>query len=87
MAEDADRDRIREEIAKALPTGVGVKAPAQDNQMADQTIRSAELGLTLATAFALMIAVFTIFNTFKWWLGSVVGSGDLASNRRDPQAD
>lgn len=69
VAEASDRDRIREEIAKVLPSGVGVKAPAQDNQMADQTIRSAELGLTLATAFALMIAVFTIFNTFQMVVG------------------
>ncbi|AMV33633.1 ABC transporter permease YtrF precursor [Pirellula sp. SH-Sr6A] len=67
--QEGDRDRVRESIAEILPVGIGVKAPAQDNQMADQTIRAAELGLTLATAFALMIAVFTIFNTFQMVVG------------------
>lgn len=52
MDQEGDRDRVRESIAEILPVGIGVKAPAQDNQMADQTIRAAELGLTLATAFA-----------------------------------
>lgn len=61
--------QVQAVVTDLLPTGIVAKAPAQDNQMADQTMRAAELGLALAIGFALLIAVFTIFNTFQMVVG------------------
>ena len=67
--QEVDLSVVEGEIAKLLAGGLHVKAPVQDNQMAAQTMRSAELGLALAIGFALLIAVFTIFNTFQMVVG------------------
>lgn len=68
---DAKQDApgIRESLASMVPQGLTVKQPVQDNQFADQTKKSAELGLTLAIAFALLIAIFIIFNSFQMSVG------------------
>ncbi len=67
--EDANIESVQQSVLPLLPSGVTAKAPAHDNQMADQTMKSAEIGLALATGFALLIAVFTIFNTFQMVVG------------------
>jgi putative ABC transport system permease protein len=69
VEESQDRDAIQKKIAETVPAGLRVKPPAQDNQVADQATNAAEQGLRLATAFALLIAVFIIFNTFQMVVG------------------
>ncbi len=69
LEEDAEQEAVQVALAKSVPTGLRVKRPAQDNQVADQAINATEQGLRLATAFALLIAVFIIFNTFQMVVG------------------
>ena len=61
---DANESAVEAEIAKRLPAGVSVHAPAARSPMAEETSLSTEQGLNMARAFSLLVAVFIIANTF-----------------------
>lgn len=56
-------------LRAALPLGVTVQVPPTRNQMAEETMFATENGLRLAIAFAILIAVFIIYNTFQMSVG------------------
>ncbi|MGD9722657.1 MAG: FtsX-like permease family protein [Pirellulales bacterium] len=60
----ADEKQVVGELAQKLPAGLTVRRPATRSQISDEMLLAAEQGLRLATAFALLIAVFIILNTF-----------------------
>ncbi len=57
------------EIAARLPIGLTVRQPVTRSQLAESTTLATEQGLNLATAFALVIAAFIIYNTFQMNVG------------------
>lgn len=61
---DADEEKVKEQIAKFLPTGVTVHAPESRSPIAEETSKSTEQGMRIARAFSLLVAVFIITNTF-----------------------
>lgn len=58
-----------EEIAKQLPDGIKVREPALRSQVAGESTIAMQQGLRLATAFALLISAFIIYNTFQMNVG------------------
>jgi putative ABC transport system permease protein len=60
----ADESEIQTRIARKLPTGLRVHPPAARSAMAEETALSTRQGMSLARAFALMVAAFIITNTF-----------------------
>ncbi len=56
-------------IAARLPVGLTARQPVTRSQLAESTTLGTEQGLTLATAFALVIAAFIIYNTFQMNVG------------------
>ena len=69
LAETADERAVAAEIAKLLPTGVSVRSPMARSQLAKETVQDAETGLDFAYALMIVLAVFTIFNTFLMNVG------------------
>ena len=69
LDEGVDLEAMRAAIAAKLPVGLSVRQPAMQSQLAEETMLSTEQGLRLATAFALVIAAFIIFNTFQMAVG------------------
>jgi putative ABC transport system permease protein len=69
LAEAADEKAIAAEIAKLLPVGVSVRSPMARSQVAKETVQDAETGLDFAYALMIVLAVFTIFNTFLMNVG------------------
>ncbi len=66
---DADIEKVRAAIAASLPVGLNVRQPNLRSQIADELTTSSNQGLMLATAFALVIAIFIIYNTFQMNVG------------------
>jgi putative ABC transport system permease protein len=62
--EAADRDTVQAEIAALLDEGMSVHRPATHNQLADETLLSAALGMDMARAFSVIASVFIVMNTF-----------------------
>ncbi|MBC8355811.1 MAG: ABC transporter permease [Planctomycetes bacterium] len=62
-------DSIQAKVAGDLPVGLVVRQPTVRSQLAEETMLATEQGLQLATAFALVIAAFMIFNTFQMTVG------------------
>ncbi len=58
-------DRIRE----VVPDGLKVQVPSLQNELGNESTRSMEQGLKLASAFSLIIAIFIIYNTFQMNVG------------------
>lgn len=58
-----------EEIAQRLPDGIKVREPALRSQVAGESTIAMQQGLRLATAFALLISAFIIYNTFQMNVG------------------
>ncbi len=69
LDEGVDVEAIQRAVAKTLPVGISVRQPNMRSQLADETMLATEQGLQLATAFALVIAAFIIFNTFQMAVG------------------
>jgi len=69
LAESADEKAAAAEIAKLLPTGLSVRSPMARSQVAKETVQDAERGLDFAYALMIVLAVFTIFNTFLMNVG------------------
>ncbi len=64
-----DVETVRAQVAARLPVGLTVREPITRSQLADSTTLGTEQGLMLATAFALVIAAFIIYNTFQMNVG------------------
>jgi len=69
LEESADEQAVAREIARRLPVGTSVHAPASRTQRLEENLRSSDEGLRLATAFSLLLAVFIILNTFLMNVG------------------
>jgi len=69
LAETADEKGVAAEIAKILPTGLSVRSPMARSQLTKDTVQDAEKGLNFAYALMIVLAVFTIFNTFLMNVG------------------
>jgi putative ABC transport system permease protein len=63
-AANVDPAKIQPGVAALLPEGVQVHRPAASTQLMQETLLSTEQGLTLTTAFSLLMAAFIILNTF-----------------------
>jgi putative ABC transport system permease protein len=66
---DAKPAEVMAEIAKQLPEGIKVREPALRSQVAGESTIAMQQGLRLATAFALLISAFIIYNTFQMNVG------------------
>src|SRR6201999_4216090 len=64
LKKDVDKTAARAAIRKVLPEGLTVQPPATRNPVAEETSVSTELGMRLARAFSLLVAMFIIANTF-----------------------
>jgi putative ABC transport system permease protein len=69
LGDSASPQAVSEEIASLLPVGISVRPPAGRTQLLEETLRSSEEGLRLATAFSILLATFIIFNTFLMNVG------------------
>jgi putative ABC transport system permease protein len=69
LDEGIDLDTMQATVADMLPVGLSVRQPNLQSQLAEETMLATEQGLQLATAFALVIAAFIIFNTFQMAVG------------------
>ncbi|MBU4271336.1 MAG: ABC transporter permease [Planctomycetes bacterium] len=69
LEETADEKAISAEIAGFLPTGLTVRSPMARSQLAKETVQDAEKGLNFAYALMIVLAIFTIFNTFLMNVG------------------
>ncbi|MCA9120921.1 MAG: ABC transporter permease [Planctomycetaceae bacterium] len=69
LDEGVDVEKMQQEVATHLPVGMVVRQPNMRSQLAEETMLATEQGLQLATAFALVIAAFIIFNTFQMTVG------------------
>ncbi|MBC7852348.1 MAG: ABC transporter permease, partial [Pirellulaceae bacterium] len=56
-------------IGPLLPKGVEVREPKGGSQVLEETLLSTEQGLTLTTAFTLLLSAFIILNTFLMNVG------------------
>jgi putative ABC transport system permease protein len=65
----ADIQSLQATIQKLLPTGVEVREPKGGAQVLQETLLSTEQGLTLTTAFTLLLSGFIILNTFLMNVG------------------
>src|SRR5207247_2266445 len=61
---EADLKALQATIQKLLPDGVEVQEPKGGAQVLQETLLSTEQGLTLTTAFTLLLSGFIILNTF-----------------------
>lgn len=65
----ADTAEVMATISSQLPEGVKVREPALRSQVAGESTIAMQQGLRLATAFALLISAFIIYNTFQMNVG------------------
>jgi putative ABC transport system permease protein len=65
----ADITKVAEQLREVVGPGVSVQPPATRSQMAEELMFSTENGLHMAIAFALLIALFIIYNTFQMSVG------------------
>ncbi len=69
VSADAENETVRDAIARRLPVGLDVRRPAARSQLVEETLRSSNQGLKMATAFSLLLAAFIILNTFLMNVG------------------
>jgi putative ABC transport system permease protein len=69
LEEWAEEEQVVAELGQELAAGLKVRQPATHSQFADETLFVAEQGLRLATALALLTAVFIVVNTFRMNVG------------------
>ncbi len=62
-------DSLIAQLKQQLPAEVSVQPPATRSQMAEETIFATENGLHMSIAFALLISLFIIYNTFQMSVG------------------
>ncbi len=61
--------KVEAALAEFLPGETRVQPPPTRSQMAEETMFATENGLHMAIAFALLIALFIIYNTFQMSVG------------------
>jgi putative ABC transport system permease protein len=66
---DADEKTVGAAIAKTLPVGLAVRSPMMRAQLTKDTMQDAEKGLNFAYVLMIVLAAFTIFNTFLMNVG------------------
>lgn len=66
---DVDLASLQLAIQPLLPKGVEVREPKGGAQVLEETLLSTEQGLTLTTAFTLLLSAFIILNTFLMNVG------------------
>lgn len=66
--QNADVERLQERIQQILPEGIEARPPRASNLL-EGTLKSSQQGLTLTTAFSLLLAGFIILNTFLMNIG------------------
>ncbi len=64
-----DAEKVQTALAQVLPGEARVQPPATRSQMAEETLFATENGLHMAIAFALLISLFIIYNTFQMSVG------------------
>ncbi|MBW3597368.1 MAG: ABC transporter permease [Planctomycetes bacterium] len=64
LEEGADAAAVQAAIEQDLPVGLTVHAPVAQSQMGEETMRSLQSALRLATWFAALAAVFIVANAF-----------------------
>ena len=69
LDKDAKMEQVAESVRAMLPTGLRVRQPTMRSQVADESTVAMQQGLRLATAFALIISAFIIYNTFQMSVG------------------
>ncbi len=69
LDKDVKIEQIAEAVGAILPTGLRVRQPTMRSQVADESTVAMQQGLRLATAFALIISTFIIYNTFQMNVG------------------
>ncbi len=69
LADSAEESVVSAEVARRLPAGLSVRAPATRTRAAKSTNVQVEQGLTFACAVTVVMAVFIILNTFLMNLG------------------
>ncbi len=69
LADDADIEQVQAELQSHLPASVQLQPPNTHSSLAEETMLALDNGLRLATAFALLAAVFIIMNTFSMNVG------------------
>jgi putative ABC transport system permease protein len=69
LRDDAHEDAVRAAVAQRLTPGLTVRRPPTRNQISDETGLAIRQGTNLALAFALLVAVFVILNTFLMSVG------------------
>ncbi|MEO8270393.1 MAG: FtsX-like permease family protein, partial [Aureliella sp.] len=66
---DAEVASVQHQLSESLPNGVTLRKPRTTSDMAQETMFATENGLRMAIAFAVLIAVFIIYNTFEMSVG------------------
>ncbi len=69
LSPDADAEQVRQQLLENLPEGVTLRKPRTSSDMAQETMFATENGLRMAIAFAVLIAIFIIYNTFQMAVG------------------
>ncbi|HUP78177.1 MAG TPA: FtsX-like permease family protein [Pirellula sp.] len=69
LDKDAKLEQITESVRAIIPPGLRVHQPTLRSQVADASTVAMQQGLRLATAFALLISAFIIYNTFQMNVG------------------
>jgi putative ABC transport system permease protein len=69
LTQDKKPSEMISVIAKQLPEGVKVREPSLRSQISGESTVAMQQGLRLATASALLIAAFIIYNTFQMNVG------------------
>ncbi len=69
LDKEAKVEQVAEAVRAMLPTGLRVHQPTMRSQVADESTVAMQQGLRLATAFALIISAFIIYNTFQMNVG------------------
>jgi putative ABC transport system permease protein len=69
IEDQAQLEETIDQVTQAMPAGVSVRAVRTRSAMAQETLFAPQNGLRMAVAFAIIIAVFIIYNTFQMAVG------------------
>ncbi len=69
VSDDTEASQVKQNLQSVLPEGVTLRAPRTSSDMTQETMFATENGLRMAIAFAILIAIFIIYNTFQMAVG------------------
>lgn len=69
LSSGSDVEQVRMRLQHALGVGVTVRTPAKRSQMTEEMMFATENGLHMSIAFALLISLFIIYNSFQMAVG------------------